>query len=43
MNLTRRKFLQASFLIGFAITTKKGWANKLPTWQLSAVTSFHRV
>ena len=31
MNLTRRKFLQASFFIGFAITTKKGWANKLPT------------
>ena len=31
MNLTRRKFLQTSFFVGFAITTKKGWANKLPT------------
>jgi alkaline phosphatase D len=31
MNVTRRKFLQSTFLIGFAITTKKGWANKLPT------------
>ena len=31
MNLTRRKFLQSSFFIGFAIATKKGWANKLPT------------
>ena len=31
MNLTRRKFLQTSFLVGFAIATKKGWANKLPT------------
>jgi alkaline phosphatase D len=31
MNLTRREFLQASFFIGFALTTKKGWANKLPT------------
>ncbi|MFT3679064.1 MAG: alkaline phosphatase D family protein [Ferruginibacter sp.] len=30
MNSTRRKFLQQSFFIGFAITTKKGWANKLP-------------
>src|ERR1044071_8308330 len=30
MSITRRKFLQASFFIGFAITTKKGWANKLP-------------
>ena len=30
MNFTRRKFLQSLF-IGFAITTKKGWANKLPT------------
>ena len=31
MNLTRRKFLQTSFFIGFAIATKKGWANKRPT------------
>ena len=31
MNLTRRKFLQSSFSIGFAIATKKGWANILPT------------
>lgn len=31
MRLTRRKFLHNSILIGFAITTKKGWANKLPT------------
>src|SRR6476619_136125 len=31
MKVDRRKFLQSSFLIGFAITTKKGWANKLPT------------
>lgn len=30
MNVTRRKFVQASFFIGFAITTKQGWANKLP-------------
>ena len=30
MNLPRRKFLQTTFSIGFAITTKKGWANKLP-------------
>jgi len=30
MNFTRRKFLQ-SLLIGFALTTKKGWANKLAT------------
>jgi len=30
MNVTRRKFLQSLF-IGFALTTKKGWANKLPT------------
>jgi alkaline phosphatase D len=30
MSLSRRKFLQSCF-IGFAITTKKGWANKLPT------------
>ncbi len=29
MTLNRRKFLQNSLLIGFAITTKKGWANKL--------------
>ena len=31
MNITRRKFLQTSVLFGFAIATKKGWANKLPT------------
>src|ERR1043165_3884641 len=31
MNLNRRKFLQTSFFIGFAVATKKGWANKLPT------------
>lgn len=30
MNLTRRKFLQSAF-IGLVLTTKKGWANKLPT------------
>jgi len=30
MNLTRRKFLQSSFFIGFALATKKGWANNLP-------------
>ncbi len=30
MKFTRRKFLQA-FSVGFAIATKKGWANKLPT------------
>jgi len=30
MNLTRRKFLQ-SLSIGFVLTTKKSWANKLPT------------
>src|SRR3954463_9336010 len=30
MNFTRRKFLQ-SFLVGFTLTSKKGWANKLPT------------
>ena len=30
MNLSRRKFLQSSFFAGFAIATKKGWANKLP-------------
>lgn len=29
MDLSRRKFLQ-SLLIGFALTTKKGWANKPP-------------
>ncbi len=29
MNLTRRKFLR-SVCIGFALTTKKGWANDLP-------------
>lgn len=29
MDLTRRKFLQSLF-IGFALTTKKGWANNLP-------------
>ncbi|MEP6796393.1 MAG: phosphodiesterase, partial [Saprospiraceae bacterium] len=31
MNLTRRKFVQSSFFIGFAIATKKGLANKLPS------------
>src|SRR3954462_12357583 len=31
MDLTRRKFLQNSLFIGFAITTKKGWTNKVPT------------
>ena len=30
MSLSRRKFLQSSFIAGFAIATKKGWANKLP-------------
>jgi alkaline phosphatase D len=30
MSLTRRKFLQSSILAGFAITTKKSWANMLP-------------
>ncbi|HEY1038171.1 MAG TPA: alkaline phosphatase D family protein [Bacteroidia bacterium] len=30
MNLSRREFLQASISIGFAIATKKGWANKIP-------------
>src|ERR1700712_2313359 len=30
MSVTRRKFLEASFFIGFSITTKKGWANKAP-------------
>lgn len=29
MSLNRRTFLQASFIIGFSITTKKDWANKL--------------
>ena len=31
MNLSRRKFLQTSFLIGFAVTTKKDWANEIPS------------
>src|SRR6186713_3624192 len=31
MNLTRRKFLQTSFFIGFGLATTKGWANKRPT------------
>lgn len=31
MSLNRRKFLQNSFLAGFAIATTKGWANKVPT------------
>src|SRR5437868_15138313 len=31
MTVNRRKFIQASFTIGYAITTTKGWANKLPT------------
>lgn len=29
--MNRREFLQASFLIGFALATRKGWANKRPT------------
>ncbi len=31
MYISRRKFLQTSIFIGFAIATKEGWANKLPT------------
>jgi alkaline phosphatase D len=31
MNVTRRKFLEASLWIGFALATKKGWANNSPT------------
>lgn len=31
MSFTRRKFLQSSFFIGFALATRKGWANKLPS------------
>lgn len=31
MRINRRKFLQSSFVIGFAIATKKGWANKIPS------------
>ena len=31
MKFDRRRFLQSSFFIGFAIATKKGWSNKLPT------------
>src|SRR3954466_15156724 len=31
MKTSRRKFLQTSLFIGFAIATKKGWANKLAT------------
>jgi len=31
MDATRRNFLKSSLVIGFAIATKKGWANKLPT------------
>src|SRR5438552_527227 len=30
MTVSRRQFLQSSLFIGFAIATKKGWANKLP-------------
>lgn len=30
MNLNRRKFLQRSILLGFAIATKKSWANSFP-------------
>jgi len=30
MNFTRRKFLQSSMFFGFALATRKGWANKLP-------------
>src|ERR1041385_4483831 len=31
MNLTRRQFLETSLLVGFAVATKKGWANKIPS------------
>lgn len=31
MSFTRRKFLHSSIIIGFAIATKKGWANRQPT------------
>ncbi len=31
MKLNRREFLQASLLMGFALATKKDWANQLPT------------
>ena len=31
MHITRRKFLQSSLFIGFALATKKSWANNLPT------------
>ncbi len=30
MKISRRKFLQTSFLVGFAVTTKKSWANSIP-------------
>ena len=43
MNVTRRKFVQASFFIGFAITTKKGWANKLPKLVIERRDLFFRV
>jgi alkaline phosphatase D len=31
MESTRRKFIQQSLLLGFALATSKGWANKLPS------------
>ncbi len=31
MSLSRREFIQASLTIGFAIATKKGWANAIPS------------
>lgn len=31
MEATRRKFIQQSLLLGFALATTKGWANKLPS------------
>ena len=31
MTLNRRKFLQNSLLTGFALATRKGWANSIPT------------
>ncbi len=31
MRVSRRQFISASFFLGYAITTKQGWANKLPT------------
>lgn len=31
MKVTRRRFLQTSVLLGFAIATRRGWADKLPS------------